>query len=438
MVLARRLAQAVTAVGSRRAWSLSELDALMDRAIAGVPTAAGESVHPDTALQMIAIYACVRLLADSVARLPFITYRRRDDGGKERAPEHRLYDLLHDQANPEMTAFKFRQTMMGHLLTWGNAYAEIEESDAGVKALWPLRPDVMTLTRNDRRELEYHYRTANGQTVIYPFRSIHHWPGFGFNGLVGHSPIWAAREAIGAAMATERYGAAYFGNGARAAGVLKHPGRLKPETAERIKARWEQMHQGARNAHRIAVLEEGLDYQSIGIPPEDSQFLETRKFHRAELASLYGVPPHMIGDVERSTSWGTGIEQQSIGFVTYTLGSILVDIEQRTTMDLFRITAGKRAHFAEFLVDGLLRGDARGRAEALAIQRQNGVITANEWRLIENRNPLPGGDVLLVNGNMLPADQAGASPPAPEPVMADMPELQPALQGGSNGRSDRH
>lgn len=384
---------------------LSTLDALMDAAVGGRPTAAGVPVSAEGALSLVPVNAAVGVLSEGVASTPLITYKRLARG-KDRAPDHPLYDLLHDQPNPELTSLEYWDLVVGHAATWGNHYSEIERTPYGVTGLWPLRPDWMRVTRDAAGDLAYVYSQPGLQPRTFPVVDIFHVRDRTRDGVLGISRIAQAREAIGLAGAAEGFGARFFGNDSRPGGILSVEGRLTDEGAGRLKRAWEAMHAGGQNRWRVAVLENGVTWQQVGIPPADAQFLETRKFQRTEIAALFRVPPHMIGDLERATF--SNIEQQSIEFVTYSLRPWMVRIEKAVLRDLFRITAGKRSHFAEFLIDGLLRGDAYTRAQALAIQRQNGVITANEWREIENRNPIDGGDGLLVNGNMIPVDQAAS------------------------------
>lgn len=370
----------------------------------------GKDVSVQGSLAFIPVYACVRLIASTIASLPLPVYRRLPGGGKERDAGHPLYPLLHDAPNPEMTAFEMYQALTGQLLLWGNAYSNIALDSTGrVTAIWPLRCDRMRVERSPRTgRLLYRYTLPGGEERILLDDEVMHWRGLSSDGQVGYSPIALAREAVGVGLAAEEYGARFFGNDARPGGVLKSPKQLGPEAASRLKESWESAHAGLTNKHRTAVLEEGIEWQAIGMPNEDAQFLELRQFQRGEIAMLFGVPPHMIGDTEKSTSWGTGIEQQGIGFVTYTLRPWLVAIEQRIKADLFAETE-RETWFAEFLVDGLLRGDSKARSEALQIQRQNGIINADEWREMENRNPLPEGQgqIFLVNSAMISPAQAG-------------------------------
>lgn len=374
----------------------------------GKPSLSGVTVNETTALNNTAVFACVRILAETVASLPVITYKKLSNGGKERATKHPLYKILHDEPNTEMSAFTFYETLMGHLVTWGNAYAEIEWDDMGrVTGLWPLSPSQTWIERAADGAIWYHtIRPRTNELVTLPAWRVLHVPGLGFDGIQGYSVIKMNREAIGLAIATEKYGASFFGNGARPGGVLEHPGKLSQEAQDRLRGSWNEMHQGLEKQHRVAILEEGLAYKQIGLPPEDSQFLETRKFQVTEIARMFRVPPHMLADLERATF--SNIEHQSIEFVVHTIRPWLVRWEQEIRRKLLS-QLEKRSFFVEFLVDGLLRGDIKSRSEALQIQRQNGIINADEWREIENMNPQEGeqGKKYLVNSAMIAVDQIG-------------------------------
>lgn len=365
----------------------------------GVQKAAtGKSVSPSTAMQASAVYACVRVLAETIASLPLNVYRITKDG-KEKAYDHPLYYVLHDRANEEMTSFTFRETMMTHLLLWGNAYAEIEYDQMGnVKGLWPLMPDSTTVERNEKNELQYRVVLPDGAGAILPKERVLHITGLGFNGITGLSPIAMAREAIGLSLAAEEFGARFFGNGAKPGGVLEHPGKLSKEALEKLRTSWNQMHQGLSNQHRIAILEEGMTYKQIGIPPEDAQFLQTRKFQIEEIARIFRVPLHLIQNLEHATF--SNIEHQSIDFVVHTIRPWIVRWEQAINWKLF---GSSTKFFAEFNVDGLLRGDIKSRYEAYAIARQWGFMSVNEIRALENLNSIPNGDIYLQPLNMVEA-----------------------------------
>jgi len=383
-------------------------------ALAGPRTATGRRVSTEGALQQVTVLACVRLIAESVGMLPMVLYQRLEPRGKERASAHPLYPLLHDQSNPELTAAELREIMAGHIALWGNAYCEIEFDGAGRRrALWPLRPDRMTVEVNDANERVYSYQLPSGEVASLPRYRVWHVQGWGTDGYVGKSPIALARESIGLSMATEEFGARFFGNDSRPGGILRTPGKLSDDAAKRMKHRWEEAHGGLSNAHRVAVLEEGLEWQAIGIPPEDAQFLETRKFQEAQICQVYRVPPHMIGITERSTSWGTGIEQQGIGFVTFTLMPYLVRFAQTVGRDLLT-PAERRTLFAEFLTEALERGDLKARYDAYNVGRQGGWLSVNDIREKENMNPVDGGDTYLQPLNMTELGDDGAAPEASE------------------------
>ncbi len=368
-------------------------------------SSSGKAVNEKTALQTTAVYACVRILAETIAALPLHTYQY-TTGGKEKAAEHPLYYLLHSEPNPEMTSFVFRETLMGHLLLWGNAYAQIIRDGRGrVVGLYPLLPNKMIVNRNDQGQLYYQYE-KDGCLYILNRHEVLHIPGLGFDGLIGYSPIAMAKNAIGMAIATEEYGAKFFSNGANPGGVLEHPGVVKDPA--RIRESWNAVYQGSGNAHRVAVLEEGMKFQSIGIPPEQAQFLETRKFQINEIARIFRIPPHMIGDLEKSSF--SNIEQQSLEFVMYTLDPWVVRWEQAIQRALFS-ESEKRQFFVKFNVDGLLRGDYESRMNGYAVGRQNGWLSSNDIRELENLNRIPeddGGDLYLINGNMTKLAEAGA------------------------------
>ena len=376
-------------------------------------TTSGKPVNEHTAMQMTAVYSCVRILAEAVAGLPLHLYKYTASGGKEKALFHPLYFLQHDEPNPEMSSFVFRETLMTHLLLWGNAYAQIIRNGKGeVIALYPLMPNRMRVDRDSKGELYYSYTrysdeapAINGMTVTLRPSDVLHIPGLGFDGLVGYSPIAMAKNAIGLAMATEEYGAKFFANGAAPGGVLEHPGTIKDP--QKVKESWNMAYQGSSNAHRVAVLEEGMKYQPIGISPEQAQFLETRKFQINEIARIFRVPPHMVGDLEKSSF--SNIEQQSLEFVKYTLDPWVIRWEQAISRSLLR-TDEKKLLFAKFNVDGLLRGDYTSRMNGYAIGIQNGFMCPNDARALEDMDLIPdelGGNKFLCNGNMVDLARAG-------------------------------
>lgn len=378
-------------------------------------TTSGKPVNERTAMQTTAVYACVRILAEAVASLPLHVYVYQDDGGKKLVHDHPLYYLLHDEPNPEMTSFVFRETLMSHLLIWGNAYAQIIRDGAGrVLGLYPLLPDKMEVQRDDKGNIYYVYSRNSDENPMFKeygniklkAEDVLHIPGLGFDGLIGYSPIAMAKNAVGMTLACEEYGASFFANGANPGGVLEHPGVLKDPS--KVRESWNSVYRGVSNAHKIAVLEEGMKYQQIGIPPEEAQFLETRKFQINEIARLYRIPPHMVGDLDKSSF--SNIEQQSLEFVKYTLDPWVIRWEQSLQRSLL-LPGEKGKYFIKLNVDGLLRGDYQSRMNGYAVGRQNGWFSANDIREMENMNPIPdeeGGNLYLINGAMTKLADAGA------------------------------
>lgn len=377
-------------------------------------SSSGKCVTERSAMQMTAVYACVRILSEAVAGLPLHLYKWGDSGSKEKAVEHPLYFLLHDEPNKEMTSFIFRETLMTHLLLWGNAYAQIIRNGKGeVTALYPLMPNRMTVDRDRNGELFYQYtlssddvRSMKGASVRLSPYEVLHIPGLGFDGLVGYSPIAMAKNAIGLAISAEEYGSKFYANGASPSGVLEHPGTLKDPS--KVRDSWNSAFGGSANSHKIAVLEEGLKYTPISISPNEAQFLETRKFQINEIARIFRVPPHMVGDLEKSSF--SNIEQQSLEFVKYTLEPWIIRWEQSICRSLLN-QEEKGKYFVKFNVDGLLRGDYQSRMNGYATARQNGWLSANDIRELENLDLIPdeeGGNLYLVNGSMTKLKDAGA------------------------------
>ncbi|MDE5600398.1 MAG: phage portal protein [Oscillospiraceae bacterium] len=377
-------------------------------------TISGKIVNEKTAMQTTAVYACVRILAEAIASLPLNVFKYAKDGSKEKDFKHPLYYLLHDEPNQEMTAFVFRETLMSHLLLHGNAYAQIIRNGAGqVIGLYPLLPHKVTVYRNKNGEIYYTYQRSydesshklNADYIYLKDYEVLHIPGLGYNGIIGYSPIAMAKNAIGMTIACEEYGGSFFANGASPGGVLEHPGVLKDP--KKLRDSWNAVYQGSNNAHKLVILEEGMQYKQIGIPPEEAQFLETRKFQINEIARLYRIPPHMVGDLEKASF--SNIEEQSLEFVKYTLDPWVVRWEQSLQKSLLS-REDKKNYSIKFNVDGLLRGDYASRMSGYAIARQNGFMSANDIRELENMNKIPkeeGGDLYLINGNMTKLEDAG-------------------------------
>lgn len=368
------------------------------------PSLSGMYVSEENSITVSGVFACVRVIAEDIASLPLPLYKRLPRG-KEKAVDHPLYYLIHDSPNEDMTAFAFKEAMMTNLLLWGNAYAQtIRDKNGQIVSIHPLLSSRMTVTKDQNGELKYSYTNEKGETFTLKKEQLLHIGGIGFDGISGLSPISVAREAIGLAKATEVYGNKFFANGARPGGVLEHPGTLKDPS--KVRESWEAVYKGANNAHKIAVLEEGMKYHDIGMPQKDAQFLETRQFQLNEICRIFRVPPHLVGDLSRSTF--SNIEHQSIDYVVHTLRPWLVRWEQAINLNLLNVFE-RKDYFAKFNVDGLLRGDFATRMNGYAVGRQNGWYSANDIRELEDLNPIPedqGGDVYLVNGNMVTANNA--------------------------------
>lgn len=368
-------------------------------------TWSGKSVTERSAMQTTAVYACVRIISETVASLPLHVYQY-TDSGKERVCTHPLYRLLHDIPNPEMSSFVLREVMMSHLLLWGNSYSQIIRNGRGeIMALYPLMPEKMRVDRGADGKLYYTYTTDKQGSFVFRKDEVFHIVGLGFDGLIGHSPIAMAKNAIGLAIAAEEYGSSFFSNSGTPSGVLEHPGVLKEP--EKVREAWQEAYGGSGNAHKVAVLEEGMKFNPISINPQEAQFLETRKFQVNEICRIFRVPPHMIADLEKSSF--NNIEQQSLDFVTNTIRPWLVRIEQAIFQQLLS-EEEQQKYFAKFNVDGLLRGDFQSRMNGYAVGRQNGWYSANDIRELEDMNRIPaeeGGDRYLCNGNMVDIKSAG-------------------------------
>lgn len=377
-------------------------------AVGGNSTKTGIYVNEETALKFSAVFACVRILAESVASLPLPVYKRLKVG-RERAIDHPLYSLLHDQPNGEMTSYSFREVLMVHLLLWGNAYCEIERDNFGrIIGLWPLLPNKTWPERDDStRQIVYKTISSDGKMITLSSDKVLHIPGLGFNGLIGFSPIrMAMQEAIGLGLAAEEFGADFYANGAHMGGIIEYPAKISKDGRERFETSVRDKYGGLGKAHKLMVLEEGLKFHDVTIPQNEAQFIESRKFQLEEIARMYRVPLHMIQNLDRSTN--NNIEHQSLEFVVHTLRPWLVRWEQAISWKLLN-PQEKRRYFAKFTVDGLLRGDIKSRYEAYAVGRQNGWLCADDIRELEDMNPLPDdqGKIFLINGNMVPVDLVG-------------------------------
>lgn len=370
-----------------------------------VSSVAGVAVDADAALKISTVWACVGLLAETIASLPLVVFRYVGEDGRERARNNPLYTILHDQPNQVQTAAEFREMMTGHVLLRGNAYAQIVPGARGaVDQLVPIHPDRVTkVEKLANGRLRYQIRQDDNTTKPYNQEDIFHLRGPSKDGVVGMSVVDYARDSLGLTVAAERYGGRFFRNDTRPGGVLKTAKKLSPDAAKRLKSSWQSAHSGV-NQNSVAVLEEGLEWQQVGIPPEQAQFLETREFQAEDVCRWFRVPPHMVGLTSKATSWGSGIEQMSIGFVTYTLMPWLTRWTQAISRDLI---LAPTTYFASFIVEGLLRGDITSRYGAYATGRQWGWLSVNDIRRLENMNPVPNGDMYLQPLNMV---EAGSEP----------------------------
>ena len=376
-------------------------------------SSAGKPVNERTAMQMTAVYAAVRILAEGVASLPLQVYRRGENGDRSKAEDLNLFYLLHDKPNPEMTSFIFREALMCHLLLFGNAYAQVLRNGRGeVAALYPLLPNKMSVERDEKGQLFYRYirndsepPTMEGNAVILMPGDVLHIPGLGFDGLVGYSPISMTKNAIGLALAAEEYGSRFFANGAAPAGMLEHPGVIRD--VSKLRESWNETFGGSRNAGKVAILEEGLHFNPISMSPQDSQLLETRQYQLTEIARIFRIPPHLLGDLSKATF--SNIEEQSLEFVKYTLTPWICRWESSLT-DALLSREEQRKYEIRFNVEGLLRGDYKSRMEGYAVGINNGFMCPNDVRRLEGFDLIPeekGGNNFLVQGAMIRLEDAG-------------------------------
>ena len=377
---------------------LSSDPALIQMFGGGGATSSGEWITEAGALNIQAVYACVRVLSESLAALPVKVYRRTANG-KEPAPEHPLYYLLHDEPNGDMTAFEFWELAMVHLCLWGNFYAQVQTDGKGrPNALWPLMPDRMKVERSGSEKV-FRYRAEDREKVLFD-NEVLHIPGMGFDGLIGYSPIQLQRESLGAAWATMKFSAKLFANGAKPSGILQIPSFIKGDAQKNLRESFSEKYQGADNAHSVLALEENVKFIPTTIPPNDAQFLDTRKLQREEIAGWYRVPVYMIGGQVPAFS----IEHQDIGFAKHTLSPWCRRIESRCTRSLF---GPREPYFCEFDMRALMRGDAASRAAFYRELVGMGAMKPNEVRTAENMNPVDAGEVFMRPLNTAFVNDAG-------------------------------
>lgn len=399
------------------------LERYMAWSFGGGASASGIIVNPQTAMQSAAVFACVQVLAQSIGMLPLNVYQEGKDGSRAKAKDHPLWTILHDQPNEYQTSVEFFEMMILALCLRGNAYAFVNRTRSGrVAELLPLHPDMVRIEMSANFTIQYHVTMPDGSFKTFGVGDIFHVRGLTLNGWLGISPIAYARESIGLALATEKFGGQLFRNGAKMGGVLEHPGKLGDEAYKRIKNSFDEATSG-ENSHKTALLEEGMKWAKVSMTADDSQFLETRKYQRSEIASIFRVPPHMIGDLEKATF--SNIEQQSLEFVQYTLMPWLNRIEKAIKRDL--IDQKERSSISiKFNVAALLRGDAAARSAYMHAGILDGWLTRNEARAMESNigiilNPLAGLDIPLMPLNMTdgsddPDEAEGEQPGGNEPT----------------------
>ncbi len=370
------------------------------------PTAAGTVVTVDSAMRNMTVLRCVGIISQTLASMPLVLYKR-TGRSRERATDHALYPILQSVGNAEMTAFEVREVRLAHTLTYGNAFALIQyDSMYQITGLLPMAPDRVGIERLPSGRLQYTYWDDNaGQGYVLPAYKVMHTRYTVWRGVWGLSPIRQAMNALGVASAAEEFGARYFGNGSRPSIILKHPGRLNKDAYERLRDSFSANWQGLENAHRINILEEGITPETVGIPPDEAQFLETRQYQVQEIARLYGVPLHMLAVGETATY--ASAEQEAVNFRQFTVLPWARRDESRLAMDLLTKTERGVGYYIEYLLDGIERATIETRAQAYSTLIQNGMMTPNEGRERENMDPLPGGDVLLMPLNMQMIDANG-------------------------------
>lgn len=374
----------------------------------GSKTHAGVNVTEKKALGLPAVWRAVNLIAGTAASLPLHAYRPLPQGGRQQVVTGRAADLL-ETPHPDMTSFELWEMVYTHIALWGNAYLrKLSTPQSGTMAaeLWPIHPSRVRVGRTS--DVGKKIYSVDGGNEVHDDSTLLHIPGFGYDGLCGLSPIRIARQGMGLALAAEEFGARLFGNGSLATGILQTDMTLTREDADRLQERWQAKRSGLGNAHSTIVLDKGAKFHQLSIPPEDAQFLESRSFQVSEVARMFGVPPHMLMETQKSTSWGTGIEQQSIGFVVYTLNPWLQRVEKRMTKEIKPLKV-----YAKYSLEGLLRGDSAQRAAFYRAMWEIGAINSNEIRALEDRGPVEGGDTYYRPLNMgelgtFDTQQAGA------------------------------
>lgn len=368
----------------------------------GAQNYSGKNVTVNSALQLSAAWACVRLISETISTLPMNLYRD-TDGAKTPARDHHLYNLLHNQPNADMTAVVFWQAFVASMLLWGNAYVEIRRSGGVITSLEFLQPAFVTCRRLESGAVEWKYNDPVTKRVrTIPESRMWHTPAFTVDGVTGLSPIAVGANVFGGAMAADEASAHTFKNGMKSSGLVTMDAVLKPEQREDVRQHVRKVSADGG----VMVLEKGAGFQQLSMNPQDAELLSTRAFNVEEICRWFRVPPFMVGHSEKSTSWGTGIESQMMGFVTMVLRTWCARIEQSIRKSLLQ-PEERLTYTPEFALEGLLRGDSQARAAFYSTMTQNGIMTKNEIRRLENLPPVEGGDVLTVQSNMIPLQMLG-------------------------------
>lgn len=399
----------------------------------GSQSLAGETVTEHTALTYSAVYNAISLISGTIGALPLHLMQRKEKS-KRIADDRIMYSVMHDAANPYMTAMAFRECLMAHILAWGNGYAEIVRNGYGeLIALWPITPNRAAPVMIGA-EIFYRIKMTNEPDIYLPREKVLHVPGLGFDGFSGYSVVAMARKSIGLGMAMETFGSRFFGEGTHPGVIVEHPGKLSPEAHSNLKGSLSDTYSGLGNSHRLMLLEEGMKFQKIVIDPKDSQFLESRNFQIPEIARWFNLPPHKLKDLSRSSF--SNIESEQISFVTDSILPWLVRLEQNYNSQLLsesdRQYSGRGRLYYKHSVEGLLRADAASRGSYYREMFNIGAMSINEIREKEDMDPVDGGDIHLVPMNMTSLENAGKHPEPPKPP--EQPQLPGSDPEKGNGK----
>ncbi len=401
------------------------------------PVMSGIAVTPETALTFTANFAAINVLSTDIASFPFEVCRKLSTGGHKPILTDPRYDIVCWEPNEDTTSIRYRAAQMGHVLSWGNSYSEIERLGNGMPAALHLLSPRPSETRPDRTKSgALVYLTDGGRGPTLPAEDVIHIGGLGWDGLVGYSPVAMARQAIGLGLAAEQFGAAFFGNGSTPKGALKTPNKMSPEAMQRLRTQWEAVHQGTVNSNRVAILEQGLEWQGISVSPEDAQFLLTRKFQVLEIARLYNLPPHKLGDYEHAHF--ANIEEANLDYLNTTLRRWLVAIEQEYNRKFFTVGERRRGLHVRHDMSVLMRANMAARTVRNQAMRNGGALSADDWRAEEGLNPIgpdKGGDLYVMQGQYVPLDMIGKEAPVaplvgvPEQTGHPAPDGKPSTNG---------